>query len=203
MVDTLDIRPWPDPVIDAIGHDPRSSYVETYWLGILGPSTTWLLRRFARGFDASPAGFTLALDDTARALGLAAAASKHSAFARALSRCVQFDLAQDRGDVLAVRRKVPPLNRRQVIRLPDDLQQSHREWQDAQLGAPSVDAQRRRARQLALSLLELGEDLETSERQLMRWKFHPAMAHEAAAWAWDRHRHASDAATYSEPQPTR
>ena len=43
--DTISIRPWPDPVIDALGHDPRSSYVETYWLGILGPSTTWLLRR--------------------------------------------------------------------------------------------------------------------------------------------------------------
>ena len=39
---TLAIRPWPDPVIDAVGHDPRSSYVEHFWLGVLGPSTTWL-----------------------------------------------------------------------------------------------------------------------------------------------------------------
>jgi len=185
----LEIHPWPDAVIDAIGHDPRSSYVETYWLGILGPSTTWLLRRLARGLEREPSGFTLQLDDTARALGLATASSKHSAFARALSRCVQFGLAQQRGeDVLAVRRKVPPLNRRQVERLPDDLQQSHKEWQQAQLGGPSVEAQRRRSRQLALSLLELGEDIETAERQLQRWRFHPAMAHEAAAWAWDRHR---------------
>ena len=35
----LTIRPWPDVLIDAHGHDPRSEYVETYWLGILGPST--------------------------------------------------------------------------------------------------------------------------------------------------------------------
>lgn len=195
MPTTLEIHPWPDAVIDAVGHDPRSSYVETFWLGILGPSTTWLLRRFARGFEASPAGFTLPLDDTARALGLATSASRHSAFTRALTRCVQFDLAQQRGDdVLAVRRKVPPLNRRQVIRLPDDLQRAHKDWQDAQLAGPSVDAQRRRSRQLALSLLELGEDLETAERQLQRWRFHPAMAHEAAAWAWDRHRRAVTAA---------
>jgi hypothetical protein len=27
--DTLDIRPWPDDVIDGLGFDPRSSYVET------------------------------------------------------------------------------------------------------------------------------------------------------------------------------
>ena len=37
---TLAVRPWPDPVIDALGHDPRSAYVEQYWLGILGPSST-------------------------------------------------------------------------------------------------------------------------------------------------------------------
>ena len=37
---TLAVRPWPDPVIDALGHDPRSAYVEQYWLGILGPPTT-------------------------------------------------------------------------------------------------------------------------------------------------------------------
>ena len=37
MADTLDIRPWPDPVIDSVGLDPRSHYVETYWLSILGP----------------------------------------------------------------------------------------------------------------------------------------------------------------------
>ncbi|MDQ6911186.1 MAG: hypothetical protein M3Z84_10475, partial [Actinomycetota bacterium] len=36
---TLAIRPWPDGVIDALGHDPRSQYVERFWLGILGPST--------------------------------------------------------------------------------------------------------------------------------------------------------------------
>jgi hypothetical protein len=192
MAATLEIQPWPDPVIDVVGHDPRSSYVETYWLSILGPSTTWLLRRFARGLEHSPTGFTISLDDTAKALGLATASSRHSAFTRALSRCVQFGLAQQRGaDVLAVRRKVPPLNRRQVERLPSDLQESHQEWQRAQLAGPSVEQQRRRSRQLALSLLELGEDLETAERQLQRWKFHPAMAHDAVNWASARHREAN------------
>ena len=68
--DTLDIRPWPDPVIDTVGHDPRSHYVEEFWLGILGPSTTWLLRRMASGLEAHPSGFTMTLADTATALGL-------------------------------------------------------------------------------------------------------------------------------------
>jgi hypothetical protein len=38
--ETIAIRPWPDEVIDAVGHDPRSAYVERFWLGVLGPSTT-------------------------------------------------------------------------------------------------------------------------------------------------------------------
>lgn len=195
LATTLTIRPWPDDVIDSLGHDPRSHYVETYWLGILGPSTTWLLRRLVAGLEASPSGFELPLADTARALGLGDKGGRHSPFMRALARLVQFDLAQPHGDpVLAVRRKVPPLNRRQLQRLPAALQEQHRALQEADLRTPAADGLRRRGRQLALSLLELGEDVEAAERQLLRWRYHPAMAREAAAWAWDRHRRALRAA---------
>jgi hypothetical protein len=34
---TLTVRPWPDPLIDTLGYDPRSRYVETFWLPTLGP----------------------------------------------------------------------------------------------------------------------------------------------------------------------
>jgi hypothetical protein len=187
----LPIRPWPDGVIDALGHDPRSAYVERFWLGILGPSTTWLLRFLANGLDTSPEGFDLDLAATAQALGLGARGGRHSPFMRALSRCCQFDVAEARSDgVLAVRRKLPPLNRRQIVRLPPDLAVAHQAWQDAQLQTPAHEQQRRRARRLALSLLELGEDVAAAEHQLARWKFHPALCREAAAWAADRHRHA-------------
>ncbi|MGQ0519812.1 MAG: hypothetical protein ACT4PX_01515 [Actinomycetota bacterium] len=191
----LAIRPWPDPVIDSLGHDPRSQYVETYWLGILGPSTTWLLRRLVSGLEASPAGFDLPLADTARCLGLGDRGGRNSPFTRALTRLVQFDLAQPHGHAgLAVRRKVPPLNRRQVQRLPAVLQAQHRALQETDLRTPAAEGLRRRGRQLALSLLELGEDLEAAERQLLRWRYHPALARESAAWAWDRHRRALRAA---------
>jgi hypothetical protein len=193
--DSLTIRPWPDPVIDVVGIDPRSSYVETFWLSVLGPSTTWLLRRLVNGLEASPAGYELDLADTARQLGLGDKGGRNSPFVRALTRCVQFDLAQLHDTrSLAVRRKLPPLNRRQVAHLPGVLQELHRDWQEEQLGTRGVEAMRRRSRQLALSLLELGDDLETTERQLLRWRFHPAMAHESAAWAWARHRQALAAA---------
>ncbi|HVE47504.1 MAG TPA: hypothetical protein VNA57_12260 [Acidimicrobiales bacterium] len=201
-LEALTIRPWPDPVIDSLGHDPRSHYVETYWLGVLGPSTTWLLRRLVASFEASPAGFELPLADTARCLGLGDKGGRNSPFMRALARLVQFDLAQHQGDsVLAVRRKVPPLNRRQVQRLPSTLQAEHQALQEADLRTPAVEQQRRRGRQLALSLLELGEDLEAVERQLLRWRYHPTLAREAAAWAWDRYRKALAAAASASAGP--
>ena len=199
--DTLTIRPWPDDVIDNLGHDPRSHYVETYWLGILGPSTTWLLRRIVAGLEANPSGFELPLAETARCLGLGDKGGRNSPFMRSLTRLVQFDLAQPQGEsVLAVRRKVPPLSRRQVVRLPSSLQAQHQALQEAELRTPTVEQLRRRGRQLALSLLELGEDLEATERQLMRWRFHPALARETAAWAWDRHCQALQAAREARPE---
>lgn len=39
-VDHLRITRWDDPVVDAVGHDPRSAYVERYWLALLGPSSS-------------------------------------------------------------------------------------------------------------------------------------------------------------------
>jgi len=79
---TLTITPWADPVIDTLGHDPRSPYVEQFWLAILGPSTTWLLRRLAAGLEASPAGFELDLDETARSLGLGTRGGRNAPFMR-------------------------------------------------------------------------------------------------------------------------
>ncbi|MBV8161340.1 MAG: hypothetical protein JO265_10500 [Acidimicrobiia bacterium] len=110
---------------------------------------------------------------------------------RTLDRVCQFELAtlQDEA-TLAVRRKLPPLTRRQVERLPDMLRDAHRRWQEEQLRIPAVEGLRRRCRRLALSLVELGEDVEGTERQLHRWKFHPALASDSAAWAWRRHREA-------------
>lgn len=38
----LEVVAWTDPSFDLNGHDPRSQYVEQFWLGILGPSSTIL-----------------------------------------------------------------------------------------------------------------------------------------------------------------
>jgi hypothetical protein len=182
--EVLHIRPWPDDVIDHMGHDPRSAYVEDYWLGLLGPSTTWLLRRLAAGFEYSPEGFDLDLGETARSLGLGDRSGRHSPFVRSINRTVQFDLALVSGpDELSVRRRLPSLNRAQLARLSPALRARHVAWQQEQLLVPVGEQQLRRARQLALSLLELGEGYDSTERQLLRWRYPAHIAREAAAWA--------------------
>ena len=60
------ITPWPDPVLDALGHDPRSWYAETFWLPTLGPTALLLLRHLADRFEEQPGGLTLPIADTGR-----------------------------------------------------------------------------------------------------------------------------------------
>ncbi len=187
--DVLHVRPWPDDVLDHLGFDPRSSYVEDYWLAVLGPSTIWLLRRLAAGFEFSPEGFDLDLEETARSIGLGDRSGRHSPFVRAVNRTVQFGLSQLSGDDdLSVRRRLPPLNRQQLRHLSPSLQARHSAWQEEQLRLPAGDQQARRARQLALSLLELGEDYGAAERQLLRWRYPEHLANEALEWAAEQRR---------------
>jgi len=185
-VETLTVRPWIDDVIDAVGHEVRSPYVEQFWLGLLGPSSTWLLRRLVARFDAEPEGYDLDLALTATELGLGARSGRHSPFLRSIDRCCRFGAAQQvDASTLRVRRKLPPLTRAQLLRLPVALQEAHAAWTDPPAPGIPVEELRERARGLALSLLELGEGAESTERQLHRWRLHPAIAHEAVAWAID------------------
>ena len=152
----------------------------------------------------SPAGFELDLAGTAAELGIAAKAGQHSPFVRSIHRCCRFGAAEVVDDAtLRVRRKLPPLTRAQIERLPERLRAAHEQWQarTAPGTTVSVEHLRNRARHLALSLLELGEDGEATERQLHRWRVHPAMAHDATAWALARHRSARAAADPTGPPP--
>lgn len=177
---TLVITPWVDDVADPFGVHPCSRYVELYWLGILGPSTTFLLRRLAYGLDIHPDGFTLDLAETARALGLGDRPGANAPFRRSLRRLRAFGLARECGPGgLAVRTRIPPLPLRHLARLPGALQQSHARWQAEQRLAPAEQL-RRRARRLADGLAAAGRSRDEIEAQLGRWQFHPAIAYRAA-----------------------
>ncbi|MGH8993252.1 MAG: hypothetical protein ACRDYV_00205 [Acidimicrobiia bacterium] len=189
-------------MIDTLGFDPRSAYCERFWLPTLGPTALLLMRRFAVCFDEHPAGTDLGLAELAAGLGLSTATGPNGPIGRTLGRLAQFDLAQESDGALAVRRRIPPINRRHVRRLPAHLQRAHEEWVAAQLTAPPLEAERRNSRRLALTLVELGEALDATERTLGAAGFHPSMCRESSAWAWDRHRRArADALAAAEAQP--
>lgn len=191
--DVIRITPWSDPVLDQLGHDARSTYVERFWLPILGPTTTLFLRRVAHELDRHPDGFDLPVVDTASAMGLGVSGGRNAPFLRGMARAAKFKLARPMGhDTLAVQAKLPPLTRVQIERLPAHVRDEHAVWQDESRRSPDVEAARRRARRLALSLVELGETDQQVEHQLHRWKIHPALAHDALRWAHERAQHRAD-----------
>lgn len=134
---TLTIVPWRDDLVEQVGHDVHGEYVERFWLGILGPTATWLLRRLVSDLAAAPAGFQLDLATTAGALGIGWEQGRANPLTRALGRLVVFGLAQSHGTTLAVRLRVPPLAGRHLARLPQAVQDLHRSWTD---GPPALRA---------------------------------------------------------------
>ena len=194
MPETIRILPSPDPVIDTLGHDPRAPYPERFWLPTLGPTALALLRLLAYRFDRAPEGFVLDLAETSRCLGLGERDGRNSPIARSLGRLVQFDLATPQADGgLAVRRNVPPINRRHVRRLPESLQSEHDAWVSARLTEPPLAVARRNARRAALIMYGLGDDRPGVERTLGTAGFDPAVARDAALWAWEALRAADPA----------
>ena len=186
---TLTLTPWTDPIIDTLGHDPRSEYVERFWLPTLGPTTLLLLRRLATTFDRSPDAVTLDTADLAQSLGLGARDGASSPLLRSIDRLIQFDLAVlMKPGHYAVRRNAPPVNRRHMHRLPLSLQREHEDWVDAQLGESPLEHARRRARRVAFALFEQREQLGQVEHTVLGIGFHPSVCRESAEWAHERHR---------------
>lgn len=173
---TVTIRPWIDAIVDEDGFDPRSRYVELFWLGVLGPTATWLIRRLVAGLEQSPNGYELDLHATARAMGLGYTAGRASPFSKALQRCVMFGLAHPVDSGLAVRRRIPPITMRHLQRMPEQLQAAHREWQCTTVSLDELT----RAHQLATTMLELGDDTSVIEHHLVALGVRDAVAAEAA-----------------------
>ena len=172
----ITVRPWVDPVIDDDGFDPRSRYVELFWLGVLGPTGTWLLRRLVARLEQSPDGYELDLPATARAMGLSYTVGRSSPFSKALQRCVMFGLAHPIDGGIAVRRRLPPISSRHLQRMPDDVQAAHRAWEQTPIAYDELS----RAHQLAQVLSQTGEEAALIEHRLVAVGVRDAVAAEAA-----------------------
>ncbi len=181
------VEPWPDHVTTEVGQDPRSAYVERFWLSIIGPSALWLLRTFAYGFDAAPQGYQLDVHNVARALGLGDRVGRHSPVQRAADRLCHFDLAHSRGGMtLLVRRDVPWLDERKVSRLPAPLRVEHEQWEAADLAQSAQRVARRRAASIALGCARTGGTAEDIAQQLTTWRYPAAGIEELTVWALEQ-----------------
>lgn len=132
----LTVNCWPDPVLDRLGHDPRSPYAEQFWLSVLGPSCLFLVRRLVTHLDRRPDGFEFSTVEWAGELGLGMKGGRHSPFWRSIERACRFRVAQRNGSRLVVHRRLPPLTQRQVERLPSHLARAHQAWLEQQLARP-------------------------------------------------------------------
>lgn len=174
---TMMVVPWHDPIVDSIGHDVRGTYVELFWLNVLGPSATWALRRLVTGLDAYPLGYELDLGDTASALGLSYSRGTSNTFVRALHRCVLFGAMQPLPDGLAVRRRMPPVAARHLARMPAPLTELHTRWVVRECTLDDLQ----RARTLAAAMMAAGDEPAAIERQLLAVGVPPAAATTALA----------------------
>jgi len=180
------VTAWAEPVADASFHDARSEYVERFWLPVLGPSTTCLLRHFATRLSRSPAGCLVDVTETARALGLGDRPGRHAPFLRTLARAIDFGMIRvEAPDALAARVRLPSLSPRHLARLPTTLRAAHRLALGSAPGPGPAEGLRHQGRQLALSLAAIGAAREEIEHQLLSWRFDRPLARACASWASD------------------
>jgi hypothetical protein len=138
LPERLNLVPWRDPVVEAVGHGPDSPYVEAVWLGVLGPSTTLAWRRLARLAAARPEALVGTVD-LAQSLGLGQGLDKNAPISRAVARMVAFGAADRTGATLAVRTALPDVPLQQRRRLSMSAQLAHEHWGHRQPGpAPAV-----------------------------------------------------------------
>ena len=190
---------WVEPLNDLCpdpgrGHHPRSPYVELFWLGVLGPSATWLIRRLALRLEEAPEGVLIDTAEIASEIGLGGRQALQSAFDRAFERCCRFGLMQrGRHNTLFVRTRLPDLTARMAERLPPRLRVLHDVWRRQPGSDPAGTDTLARARRLAMALLACGDEPDAVERQLHTWQFHPAVAFDATRWATEQHTRAAAA----------
>jgi hypothetical protein len=135
--DPLTVVPLRDPVVEAVGHEPRSVYVESFWLPILGPSAVMAARHLSARLEDAPEGVRVPLAVLARQLGLGAGTGRNAPLIKSLARLTIFGLAVPEGGVYALRLAFPPLARRHLRRLAPQLVEAHRLLTEAP--APTSD----------------------------------------------------------------
>lgn len=122
----LQVEPWSDPVVEAVGHDPRSGYAHEFWLPMLGPSAMLVTRKLLERLEAAGGPCQVDTAELALSVGLGAGAGRNSRIASTLGRLAGFGLAHigraaDGTTAVVLRTAWAPLTRSQALRLPPSL----------------------------------------------------------------------------------
>ena len=177
----LMVVPWLDPVVDSVGFDVRSQYVRALLAERARPdrdvdpsSPGARLRPLPVGVRARPRR------DGQRARIVVHA--RHDQRIHALAESLRlFGVSQPTEGGLAVRRRVPPVATRHLMRMPPHLRQAHQQWSVPTTRISLADLER--ARVLAEAMVETGDEPDVVERQLLALGVTPAAAIEATSMA--------------------
>jgi hypothetical protein len=119
------------PLIDTStsGHHARGQYVEEFWLPVLGPTCTTMLRHFAGELRDAGGTYDVPVELLPRLFGLGNGNGRHSLFGRSIARLVSFEMAEiGEPTTLLVRTVAPWLSAGQVARLHPTLRGRHDHW---------------------------------------------------------------------------
>jgi hypothetical protein len=120
----LAFQPWNDPHFDRWGSEPRSSYVERFWLPVLGPSSIVLARNIMAAFDSNNGGYRINSAVQAGSVGLAPGQLR-----RVIERLVGFGLAKYCDpNTVALRTAWPLIGSSAIRQLPKAISQLHSDW---------------------------------------------------------------------------
>ncbi len=122
----LELRTWTDPPGGGIGVDPRSPYVDHFWVPAIGPVAVCMAQLLIRTVNRESAGLVVALTDLATRLGVGVGETGLAALGEALhalEAAAVVQLAED-GSVL-VRSELPYLGPTELAHLPQTLRATH------------------------------------------------------------------------------
>ena len=109
-----------NPVLETLGHDPRTAAAEAAWLHRLGPAAMAAHRRLVALLEVVGDGHAVPLQALAHDVGLPGGTGRSAKICRTLARLVDWGIATPRGEALAVTFALPPA-RRLHRRLEDEL----------------------------------------------------------------------------------
>jgi hypothetical protein len=100
-----------NPVLETLGHDPRSAEADAAWLHRLGPAAMSAHRRIVLLLEAVGDGHAVPLAALASDLGLPGGTGHNTKIVRTLARLVHYGIATPRGQTLAINLALPPTRR--------------------------------------------------------------------------------------------